>query len=197
MPILPFEGRHPRLDPTVFVVESATVIGDVVLGPDCGVWFGAVVRGDVNFIRIGARVNIQDNCVVHVQHETHPTFLEDDVTVGHGAIVHGCHVKSRVLVGMGARILDGAEIGEDVLVAAGALVKEGFRVPPGTLVAGVPARVVRELRPDEIARLRQSALNYVDYARRYRTGGYAGITPVAGGKAPRRRPAAAAGRRGR
>ncbi len=137
MPILPFEGRHPRLDPTVFVVESATVIGDVVLGPDCGVWFGAVVRGDVNFIRIGARVNIQDNAVVHVQHGTYPTFVEDDVTVGHGAIVHGCHVKSRVLVGLGARILDGAEIGEDSLVSVWGT-KGGDRIVAQVLVYSEP-----------------------------------------------------------
>lgn len=168
MPILPFEGREPRVHPTAFVVQSAHVIGDVTIGADASVWFGTVIRGDVNFIRIGDRTNIQDNCTVHVTHDTHPTFLEDDITVGHGVILHGCHVKSRVLVGMGARVMDGVEVGEDALIGAGALVAPGFKVPPGTLVTGVPAKVRRDLTPAEIASILESSRHYVAYVARYR-----------------------------
>ena len=168
MPILTFEGHTPRVDDTAFVVRSATVIGDVVLGAWASVWFNAVIRGDVNQIRIGDRTNVQDGTVIHVTAGTHPTFIEDDVTIGHQAIVHGCHVRRGALLGMGSRVMDGAEVGEEALVAAGALVPPGFVVPPRTLVAGVPAKVRRDLTPEEIADLAASADHYVDYLRRYR-----------------------------
>ena len=171
--IRPFGGKAPRLDPSAFLVESAAVVGDVELGPESSVWFGAVIRGDVNHVRIGARSNLQDGSVVHVTSATHPTVLGDDVTVGHRVVLHGCTVRDRCLVGIGAIVLDGAVVGEESMVGAGALVPPGMVVPPRTLVLGAPARVKRDLRPDEIAFFAVSATNYVGYARRYRAEGWA------------------------
>jgi carbonic anhydrase/acetyltransferase-like protein (isoleucine patch superfamily) len=168
MRIYPFEGRAPRVDPSAFVVGDATIIGDVVMGAECSVWYGVVIRGDVNFIRIGRRTNLQDNTVVHVTHDTHPTFIEDDVTIGHAAVVHGCHIKRGALIGLGARVMDGVEIGEEALVGAGALVPPGLVVPPRTLVTGVPAKVRRDLTAEEVAGLAASAEHYVQLARRYK-----------------------------
>jgi carbonic anhydrase/acetyltransferase-like protein (isoleucine patch superfamily) len=159
----PFRGRLPVVHPTAFVDDSAQVIGDVEIGDESSVWMNVVVRGDVNDIRIGARTNIQDGTVIHVMHDTHPTRIGDDVTVGHGAIVHGCTVEDRVLVGMGAIILNGARIGHDSIVAAGALVAENTVVPPRSLVMGVPARVRRTLTDVEVASVLESASNYVRY----------------------------------
>jgi gamma-carbonic anhydrase len=165
----PFRGRRPVVDPTAFVDDSAQVIGDVEIGAESSVWMNAVIRGDVNTIRIGRRTNVQDGSVVHVMHDTHPTVIGDDVTIGHGAIVHGCTVANRVLVGMGAILLNGASIGEDAIVAAGALVTEGTVMPPRSLVMGAPARVRRALTDDEVRFVLESAANYVryrlDYAR--------------------------------
>jgi carbonic anhydrase/acetyltransferase-like protein (isoleucine patch superfamily) len=159
----PFRGRLPTVHPTAFVDDSAQVIGDVTIGAESSVWMNVVVRGDVNDIRIGDRTNVQDATVIHVQHDTHPTRIGDDVTIGHGAIVHGCAIGDRVLIGMGAIILNGAVIGADSLVAAGALVPEGMTVPAGSLVMGVPARVRRPLAEDERRELVTSAGNYVRY----------------------------------
>ncbi len=153
----------PVVHPSAFVDESAQVIGDVEIGPECSVWMNAVVRGDVNRIRIGQRTNVQDGTVIHVMHDTHPTSVGDDVTIGHGAIVHGCTIGDRVLVGMGAILLNGATIGADTIVAAGALVTENVVVPPRSLVMGSPARVRRELRDDEVRFVLESAANYVRY----------------------------------
>jgi carbonic anhydrase/acetyltransferase-like protein (isoleucine patch superfamily) len=167
MIIRPYEGKEPRIGARVFLAESAAIIGDVEIGDDSSIWFGTVLRGDVHRIRIGARTNIQDNCVLHVTAEAWPTILADEVTVGHGAIVHGCTIERGALIGMGSRVLDGAVVGELALVGAGALVPEGLRIPPRTLAVGVPARVKRELTADELARLEQSWKNYVDYKDRY------------------------------
>jgi len=169
--IVAYAGRAPRLDSTAFVVDSATVIGDVVIGPESSVWFGAVVRGDIEAIRIGARSNVQDNATLHVVGGKFGTTLGDGVTVGHNAVVHGCVVEDGALVGMGAIVLDGAVIGAESLVAAGALVAPGTRIPPRSLVLGSPGRVVRPLSDDELERIRSSASNYVGYARRYRVEG--------------------------
>jgi len=165
-----YDGHSPRIGGRVFIAENATLIGDVTLGDDCSIWYGAVLRGDVHSIRIGARTNIQDNCVLHVTHDAWPTIVAEEVTVGHGAIVHGCTVKRGALIGMGARVLDGAVVGECALVAAGAVVGEGMRVPPRTLVAGVPAKVKRDLTEAEIARLEQSWRHYVEYKEKYLKG---------------------------
>jgi carbonic anhydrase/acetyltransferase-like protein (isoleucine patch superfamily) len=164
----PFLDAVPRLDDSVFIAESAQVIGDVHLGPESSVWFNAVVRGDVNWIRIGARSNIQDNAVVHVTNRTAPTLIGDRVTVGHSAVVHGCTVEDDVLVGIGAVILDHAVIGHDSLVGARALVTGGTRIPPRSLVLGSPARAVRSLTDEEVEQVHAYARNYVGYARIYR-----------------------------
>lgn len=172
--IRPFGGVAPTIHASAVVLDSAVVVGDVVIGEESSIWFGAIVRGDVNYIRIGARTNVQDQSVVHVTDHTHPTAVGDDVTIGHLVTLHGCKVEDRCLIGMGAIVLDGAVVGEEAMVGAGALVPPGMVVPPRTLVLGSPARVARELTPDEIARLRASAQKYVGYARQYREEGWSG-----------------------
>ena len=167
-PVLrPYRSVHPRVAPTAFIDQSAQVIGDVVIGDDSSVWMNAVVRGDVNTIRVGRRTNIQDGCVVHVMSGTHPTTLGDDVTVGHAAVLHGCTVADRCLVSMGAIVLNGARIGADSIVAAGALLVEGAVVPPRSLVMGSPGRVRRSLTDDEVDSIRRYADHYVHYKRDY------------------------------
>ncbi len=143
------------------------VIGDVVMGEDCSAWFHAVIRGDVNFIRIGDRTNVQDLCMLHVTHDTHPLIIGDDVTIGHNVVLHGCTIRNRVLVGMGAIIMDGAVIEEDSVVGAGALITEGTIVPPKSLILGSPAKVTRPVTEQELAWIRESAQNYMHYARQY------------------------------
>jgi len=165
--LMPYRGVVPALHDTVFVVESARIIGDVEIGAHSSVWFGAVIRGDVNYIRIGQRTNVQDNSVLHVTKDTHPLFVGSDVTVGHNVVLHGCRVRDRCLIGMGSTILDGAEIGEDSIIGAGALVTEGMRVPGKSLAVGVPARVVRGLTDGEVARIARSAMNYIEYTKNY------------------------------
>jgi len=167
MLIKPYKGIHPKIHPTVFVVETAVIIGDVEIGEYSSIWFNAVVRGDVHYIRIGDRTNIQDLCMLHVTKETHPLILGNDITVGHSVTLHGCTIKDRCLIGMGTTILDGAVVGEDCIIGAGALVTEGAVIPPGTLAIGMPAKPKRDLTEKEIARIRQSAQNYIDYARTY------------------------------
>lgn len=159
--------KIPQVAASAFVEESAAVIGDVTIGDRSSLWFNVVVRGDVNFIRIGARTNIQDGSVVHVTHKTHPTWLGDDVTVGHNVTLHGCRIGNRCLIGMGAVVMDGCEIGDDAMIAAGALVVPGTIVPPGTLFAGAPARQKRLLTAAEVAGLKQSAANYLEYMKEY------------------------------
>ena len=169
--IAAYAGHSPRLDPSAFVVESATIIGDVVIGPESSIWFGAVVRGDIHPIRIGARSNVQDNATLHVVGGKFGTTLGDGVTVGHNAVVHGCTIEDGVLVGMGAIVLDDAVVGAESLIAAGALVPPGTRVPPRSLVLGSPGKVVRPVSDAELERIRSSASNYVGYAKRYRAEG--------------------------
>lgn len=169
MLIKPYKGVHPKIHPTVFIVETAIIIGDVEIGEYSSVWFNAVVRGDVHYIRIGDRTNIQDLCMLHVTKNTHPLILGNDITVGHSVTLHGCTIKDRCLIGMGTTILDGAVVGEDCIIGAGALVTEGAVIPPGTLAIGMPAKPKRDLTEKEIARIRQSAQNYIDYARTYGT----------------------------
>lgn len=168
MPIINIPGHVPRIDPTARIFETAVVVGNVEIGAQSSIWYGAVVRGDVHTIRIGARTNIQDLCMVHVTRGTGPCTIEDDVTIGHQAVIHGCHIKSRVLVGMGAVILDNAVIGSDSLVAAGSVVPARMEVPPGVLVMGAPARVKRELTEKEKRDILASAVHYVSYQELYR-----------------------------
>ena len=162
--IRPFRGVRPTIASTAYVDESAQVIGDVVIGDESSVWMNAVVRGDVNTIRIGRRTNIQDGTIVHVMREpSHPTVVGDEVTVGHGVILHGCTVADRCLIGMGAVLLNGSSVGADCIVAAGTLLTEGVVVPPRSLVMGSPGKVRRALTDDEVAFIRDSAANYVGY----------------------------------
>lgn len=163
-----FEDKFPVIHPTAFIADNATVIGDVEIGEDSSIWFGSVVRGDVNFIRIGERTNIQDNSVIHVSSETHPTILGNEITAGHRVLLHGCTVDDRCLIGMGAILMDGVHVGEECLVGAGSLLTPGTIVPPRSLVIGSPARVKRELTVDEIAFLDRSWRNYTELKLRYR-----------------------------
>ncbi len=157
-------GTGPKLARGVYVAPTATVIGDVTVGEDASIWFGSVVRGDIHWVRIGARCNLQDGAIVHVERGQWPTVLEDDVSVGHAAVIHGSTLRRGCLVGISAVVLNGAEVGEGALVAAGAVVREGFVVPPGTLVAGVPATVRRELTAQERQRIAATSESYVLYA---------------------------------
>jgi carbonic anhydrase/acetyltransferase-like protein (isoleucine patch superfamily) len=170
--VAPFRGISPRLHPSVLVMEGGRVIGDVEIGEGSSIWPGTVVRGDVHHVRIGARTNLQDGVVVHVTTDRHATLIGDDVTVGHRAVLHGCTVKERCLIGIGAVVLDGAVVGPDAMVGAGALVTPGTVVPPGTLALGAPARVHRPLTDEEKASLREHAAHYVELAARYRAEGW-------------------------
>lgn len=164
-----FEGKSPAIHESAYVTDDAIVIGDVTIGDRSSVWFGSVVRGDVNFIRIGARTNIQDATVIHVNSKTHPTILEDEITVGHRVTLHGCHVESGCLIGIGSIILDGARIGRNSLVAAGSLVTPNTIIPPCSMVMGAPAKVRRELSPEELDHLSRSWQHYVELAETYRS----------------------------
>ena len=163
-----FKGIKPTIPDSCFIEDTAVVIGDVVLGEDCSVWFNAVIRGDVHYIRIGTRTNVQDLCMLHVTHDTHPLIIGNEVTIGHSVVLHGCTIKDRVLVGMGAIVMDGAVIGEDSVVGAGALVVEGTVVPPKSVILGSPGRVRRGVSEAELAWIKESAANYVKYARQDR-----------------------------
>jgi len=157
------KGIEPTVDASAFVDASAQVIGDVHIGAESSVWMNAVIRGDVHRIRIGRRSNIQDLTMVHVMRDSHPTTIGDEVTVGHSAVLHGCTIEDRVLIGMGATLLNGAHVGADSVVAAGSLVTEGTRIPPRSLVMGRPGKVKRPLTDDEVAEIRFYADNYVAY----------------------------------
>jgi carbonic anhydrase/acetyltransferase-like protein (isoleucine patch superfamily) len=165
--IRPYRSIFPKIHSTAFVDESAHVIGDVEIGEESSVWMNVVIRGDVNIIRIGNRTNIQDGTVVHVMQQTHATLIGDAVTVGHAAILHGCIIHDRCLIGMGALLLNGAEIGEDTIVAAGTLVPEGMKIPPRSLVMGRPAVRKRELTDTDVATIKSYAERYVDYRKDY------------------------------
>jgi carbonic anhydrase/acetyltransferase-like protein (isoleucine patch superfamily) len=159
----PFRGTLPRIHPTAFIDDSAQVIGDVEIGEESSVWMGVVIRGDVHRIRIGRRSNIQDGTVIHVMNRTHPTTIGDDVTVGHGTLLHGCTIEDRCLIGMGAILLNGAHIGTGSIVAAGTLVVEAMKVPPRSLVMGSPGKVKRPLTDAEVESINDLANRYVGY----------------------------------
>jgi len=163
-----FENITPQLGTEVYIADTALVIGDVTIGDECSIWFHSVLRGDINSIVIGKRTNIQDGCVLHVDYGVNPVRIADEVTVGHAAVVHGCSVESRSLIGMHATILSGATIGSGSIVAAGAVVRENQIVSPRTLVAGVPAKPVRKVTDDELDKIINSAQHYVDYSQKYR-----------------------------
>jgi len=163
----PYRAILPKVHPTAFIDESAQVIGDVEIGVDSSVWMNVVIRGDVNSIRIGDRTNIQDGTVIHVMRGTHATSIGHEVTVGHAAVLHGCTIHDRVLIGMGAMLLNGAEIGEDSIVAAGTLVPEEKKFPARSLLMGRPATLKRELTDKEVASIRDYAERYVGYRKDY------------------------------
>ncbi len=164
-----FKGTSPTIDPSAYVDLSAQVIGDVHIGSESSVWMNVVIRGDVNHIRIGKRTNIQDLTMIHVMRETHPTIIGDEVTVGHSAVVHGTTIEDRVLVGMGAVLLNGVHIEPDCVIAAGTLLTEGARIPARSLVMGRPGKVKRALTDEEVAEIRWYADNYVKYRLDYST----------------------------
>lgn len=169
MPLLSFAGIQPRVDTTAWVAPTATIIGNVVVEAEASIWFGAVLRGDdaEREIRVGARTNVQDNCVVHVSAEG-PTLIGDEVTIGHGAVLESCTIGRGALIGMNAVVLQRARVGEEALVAAGAVVAAGADIPARHLAAGAPARIKKELEGASLGRILESAGHYVDLARRYR-----------------------------
>lgn len=166
--ILDFEGKRPAIDPTAWIAPTAALIGDVTIGAQSSVWFHCVLRGDTNFIRIGVRTNIQDGSILHVNRETFPCILGDDVTVGHGAIVHACTVEDGAFIGMGSTILDGAVVGQGAVLAAGALLTPGKRMGARELWAGMPARFVRVLGEAEQGHFAATTAHYVGLAARHR-----------------------------
>ena len=171
--IRPFQGIHPTIDSSVFIAETAVIIGDVQIGADSSVWYNCVVRGDVNHIRIGARSNVQDLSMLHVTHKKHaddpgaPLIIGDDVTIGHRVTLHGCTLNDGCFIGMQAMVMDHAVVGEGALVGARALVTEGTVIPPHTLWVGAPAKYKRDLTENEIAWLKKSPGNYVKYSLQY------------------------------
>ncbi len=163
--LYPYKEKYPIIAPDVFVAPGAKIIGDVEILAGSSVWYNVVIRGDVNYVRIGKNTNIQDGSVLHVTNQKFPLIIEDNVTVGHAAVLHGAILKRNCFVGMGAILLDGVVVETNSMVAAGSLVKQGFVVPSGKLVAGVPAKIIRDLTREEIEMIYQSALNYTEYAR--------------------------------
>lgn len=160
-------GKTPVFGKNIYLSENATIIGDVITGDDCSIWFNAVIRGDVNSIRIGNKVNIQDGAIVHCTYKKHPTILGDNVSIGHNTIVHGCEIKANVLVGMGAIVMDNVVIESNVIIAAGAVVLQGTHIESGAVWAGVPAKKVKDLSEEllkgEIERIAGNYLFYSDW----------------------------------
>jgi carbonic anhydrase/acetyltransferase-like protein (isoleucine patch superfamily) len=163
--ILPVKGVLPNIPDDCYIAENATVVGDVVMGKECSVWFNAVVRGDVNSIRMGDRVNIQDGACIHCTYQKTKTIIGNNVSIGHHAIVHGCRVDDNVLIGMGAIVMDNVHIGKNSIIAAGAVVLEGTQVASGSIYAGVPAKKVKDISPELLeGEVERIANNYVMYS---------------------------------
>jgi carbonic anhydrase/acetyltransferase-like protein (isoleucine patch superfamily) len=161
MIIKSFNGKLPKIHESVYISENVSIIGDVEIGENSSVWFGAVIRGDVCNVKIGNNSNIQDNAVIHVNYNM-PSIIGDFVTVGHDAIIHGATIGDFVIVGMGAIVLDGVKVGKNVIIAAGSLVPPRMEIPDGVMVMGVPAKIVRTLRDEEIEHIKKNALDYVE-----------------------------------
>jgi carbonic anhydrase/acetyltransferase-like protein (isoleucine patch superfamily) len=166
--IYTYKGITPKIHPSAFICEGVRIVGDVEIGENVSVWYNSVIRGDVHYIRIGKNSNIQDLCMLHVTNQRYALNIGENVSLGHSVTVHGCTIKDNVLIGMGALVLDNATINSHSLVAAGAVVKENFVVPEGVLVAGVPAKIIKDLKPEEIERITSTAPNYIRYAQEYR-----------------------------
>ncbi|MDD3807427.1 MAG: gamma carbonic anhydrase family protein [Candidatus Marinimicrobia bacterium] len=165
--ILPHHSLKPSIHPKAFILPETTLIGDVTIGEASSIWFQSVLRGDIHFIRIGKRSNLQDGVLVHTGYSKYPTIIGDDVTIGHRAIIHGTEIQNTVLIGMGAILLNGSLIEEGAIVAAGAVVRENFTVPSRTMVAGIPAKVIREVSDEEYQKIKQSADHYCLLAETY------------------------------
>jgi gamma-carbonic anhydrase len=166
--ILTYNGIKPKIDESVFICEGSQIIGDVEIGKNSSVWFNTVIRGDVNYIRIGERTNVQDLSMLHVTYKKYPLIIGNDVTIGHSVTLHGCTIKDLVLIGMGAILLDNCVVNSNSFIAAGTLVKEKFIVPEGVLVAGVPGKIIRDLTLKEIEKIGRSSRNYLMYVETYR-----------------------------
>ena len=167
--IIPLRGKTPKIGKKTYVATNATIIGDVTCGMDCSIWFNAVIRGDVNFVKIGNRVNIQDGAIVHGTYMKSPTTIGNDVSIAHNAVIHGCTIKDRVLVGIGAVILDDAVIGENSIIAAGSVVKPNTIVEPNSLYAGIPAKKIKNLdESDAKGEIKRIAENYLVYKSWYK-----------------------------
>ena len=166
-PLFLYKDLTPEIDSSVFLAEGVRVVGDVSIAKNSSIWYNTVVRGDINPIKIGQYTNIQDNCTVHVMYDF-PCIIGDYVTAGHNVILHGCTIADNCLIGMGAILLGYAEIGENCIIGAGALITERKKIPPNSLVMGSPGKIIREVRPDEIEAIRQSALKYAETAHNYR-----------------------------
>ena len=165
--IIPYKKSKPKIDPSVFIASGCAVIGDVEIGSYSSIWFNSVLRGDVNYIKVGSYTNIQDGTIVHVSSKSFPSIIGDHVTIGHQAIIHACTIGDHTLIGMGAKILDGAEIGSESLLAAGSLVPPGASYPPKSLLMGSPAKVKRTLTDEELDHIRKSAIHYAELAKDY------------------------------
>lgn len=166
--IKPLRGKSPQYKSNCWFAETATVIGDVTMGNECTVWYNAVIRGDVHYITLGNKVNVQDGACIHCTYEKYPTVIGNNVSIGHHAIVHGCTIEDNVLIGMGAIVMDNCVVEKNSIIAAGAIVSEGTRVPSGTIYAGVPARLLKEVSEDHFKSINERiANNYVKYASWY------------------------------
>ena len=163
-----FRGKSPVIPDSCYISESVDLIGDVTLGENVSLWFGAVVRGDMHFITIGNRSNIQDNSVIHVTTDVSPTRIGDEVTVGHNAIIHGATIEDRCLIGMGAIIMDDVVVGEGSIVGAGAVVPPNMIIPPRSLVVGLPAKIVRQTTDEELQMIIERAQHYIDFSQKYK-----------------------------
>jgi len=165
--IIAYQGKFPKLEPSVFVAPSAVISGDVEIGGGSSVWFGAVIRGDFNRVRIGEKVSVQDNCVLHVDKVRSPLIIGNEVTIGHRAVLHGCSIGDMCLIGMGAVVLDDVKIGDGSLVGAGSLIAPGMEVPPRSLVLGVPGKVKREVSEEELKMIQAGVMEYYHLSRDY------------------------------
>lgn len=171
MLIKPVNGKHPQVPKDCYVAENATIVGDVSLGAQCSVWFNAVVRGDVHFIKIGDKVNIQDGAIIHCTYQKHPTIIGNNVSIGHNAIVHGCTIHDNVLIGMGAIVMDNCVVGSNSIVAAGAVLTQNTVVESGTIYAGVPAKKVKDINASDFAgEIERISNNYVMYSGWFKDG---------------------------
>lgn len=168
--LITYKGLTPKIHPSVFLCEGVKIIGDVQIDEDCSIWYNTVIRGDVDYIKIGKRTNIQDMCMLHVTNSRFPLNIGNNVSIAHSVSLHGCTIHDNSLIGIGAIVLDNAVVNSNVLVAAGAVVKEGFVCPERTLIAGVPGKIVRELTDADVERITNTAPHYIQYAIDYRAG---------------------------